>query len=85
MKLIKIKDNTFDDYYYYIIETVDSTDRYRRTIRLETIIDCINSVRTNHEDLCSSVFTVVEDEELIFEIEFNEFDDLLEIIPEEFL
>lgn len=84
MKLIKIKDNTLTAY-FYVIETIDCFGVYKRTIREFSIMECIRDINIDSKDLNSDKFVKCIGEEIIYELEFNKPEDLLELVPEEFL
>ena len=85
MKLIKIK---AEEHIKYIITELSLN---RRTLRTNTISDAIKSLK--HEksfnmfgyNLTSLGINLSRNEEIIYEIEFEKLEDLIELVPEEFL
>lgn len=88
MKLYKIYDIYFDLYSFVIsgFEINFSNEILVRTNRINNFLICYNVVlNRSYSRMETSEFKLGLNESIIFEEEFEKLEDLIELIPEEFL
>lgn len=84
MKLIKFKSNYNNEVYYYYIEGVIIAGKRYRTDYDSSLSLVIKIAKTKNMKNLNTI-KIKHIKEIIFNLKFNNFEDLLELIPEEFL
>lgn len=91
MKLIKLSDKSGEATTFVIdgFELEFNGKIYKRTNRIYGLIKCynivLNGLNGDHSYMQQTGFMLSENELLIYELEFDKLEDLIHLIPEEFL